>query len=127
MKRISLLNVLVRDQDAALTFYRDRLGFVVAEDLPFGERRWITLRAPDDTTVAIALELARTPEDRALVGRQAGSEPLFGLATDDCLGDFRRMKSQGVEFQGEPQVMPYGTGVTLRDLYGNRIYLNQEP
>jgi hypothetical protein len=40
---------------------------------------------------------------------------------------FRRMKAAGVHFQGEPQVQPYGTGVLLEDLYGNRIYLNQEP
>jgi len=37
------------------------------------------------------------------------------------------MRARGVEFEGEPAVMPYGTGVMLRDLYGNKIYLNQDP
>ncbi len=46
---------------------------------------------------------------------------------DDCLGEYVRMKGAGVKFHGEPQVQPYGTGVTLEDLYGNRIYMNQEP
>ncbi len=126
MKRISLLNVLVRDQDSAIAFYT-KLGFVVAEDVPFGPKRWVTLRLPDDPVLSIALNLAESEGDRALVGKQAGSQPLFSLATDDCLAEYRRMKEAGVRFQGEPQVQPYGTGVLLEDLYGNKIYLNQEP
>jgi Glyoxalase/Bleomycin resistance protein/Dioxygenase superfamily len=66
-------------------------------------------------------------EDRALVGKQGGSQPFFGIVTDDCMSECRRMKKAGVKFQGEPQVQPYGTGVTLEDLYGNKIYMNQEP
>jgi hypothetical protein len=41
--------------------------------------------------------------------------------------EYRRMKSAGVTFHGEPKVEPYGTGVTLEDLYGNKINMNQEP
>ena len=46
---------------------------------------------------------------------------------DDCLREYGRMKDAGVQFRGEPQVQPYGTGVLLEDLYGNKIYLNQAP
>jgi uncharacterized glyoxalase superfamily protein PhnB len=127
MLRVSLLTVLVNDQDVAMAFYRDRLGFVVAEDLPFGDQRWVTLRAPDDSTLSISLNLAKSPAEKALVGRQTGSTPLFAIDTDDCLRDYRTMKAAGVRFDGEPTVQPYGTGVTLQDLYGNRIYMNQEP
>jgi hypothetical protein len=49
------------------------------------------------------------------------------MATDDCLGEYARLKAAGVHFLGEPQVQPYGTGVLLEDLYGNKLYLNQEP
>jgi hypothetical protein len=49
------------------------------------------------------------------------------METNDCLGDYKRMKSLGVNFLGEPDVRPYGTGVLLEDLYGNKIYMNQEP
>ena len=126
MKRMSLLNLLVNDQDAAIRFY-ETLGFVVHEDVPFGAMRWITLRLPDDAVVAIALKLAESEQDRALVGKQAGSHPLFGIETDDCLREYERMKSAGVHFHGEPEMQPYGTGVMLEDLYGNRIYMNQEP
>jgi hypothetical protein len=87
----------------------------------------VTVRLPDDDVLSVALNLAESDADRALVGKQAGSQPLFSMATDDCLGDYRRMKDAGVTFRGEPQVQPYGTGVLLEDLYGNKIYLNQEP
>jgi len=126
VKQISLLNVLVKDQDAAIEFYK-KLGFAVMEDVPFGPNRWVTLRLPDDKTLSISLNVAESETDQALVGKQTGSQPLFGMATDDCLGEYRRLKAAGVHFLGEPQVQPYGTGVLLEDLYGNKIYLNQEP
>src|SRR5262245_4865565 len=126
MKRLSLLSVYVKDQDAAIEFYK-KLGFVVAEDVPFGPQRCVTLRLPDDEVASVALNLAGTDEDRALVGKQGSSQPLFGIETDDCMSEYRRMKNAGVKFHGEPKVQPYGTGVTLEDLYGNKIYMNQEP
>lgn len=127
MKRISLLAVYVKDYDAAIEFYTRKLGFLLAEDVPFGPKRWVTVRLPEDDLLTIALNLAETDEDRALVGKQGGSQPFFGIVTDDCVADYRRMKDAGVTFHGEPQVQPWGTGVTLEDLYGNKIYLNQEP
>jgi len=127
VKRISLLTVLVKDQDSAIVFYTRKLGFVVAEDLPFGPKRWVTLRLPDDQTLSIALNLAESEVDLAQVGKQAGSQPLLAIEVDDCLKEYGRMKDAGVKFHGEPQVQPYGTGVTLEDLYGNKIYMNQEP
>jgi len=127
MMRISLLSVYVEDQDAAINFYTTKLGFILAEDVPFGPQRWVTLRLPDDEVTSIALNLAETDQDRALIGKQGGSQPLFSIVTDDCKSQYRRMKDAGVRFHGEPVVEPYGTGVTFEDLYGNKIYLNQEP
>jgi lactoylglutathione lyase len=125
--QISLLNVLVKDQDSAIEFYTRKLGFVVVEDVPFGPKRWVTIRLPDEKGLSLALNLAESDEDLALVGKQAGSQPLFSIATDDCLREYRRMKDAGVKFLGEPHVQPYGTGVLLEDLYGNKVYMNQEP
>ena len=127
MKRISVLGLFVKDYDAAIEFYTRKLGFIVAEDVPFGPQRWVTLRLPDDEVVSVSFNLAETDEDQALVGKQGGSQPFFGIVTDDCLAEYRRMKDAGVKFHGEPEAQPYGTGVTLEDLYGNKIYLNQEP
>ena len=83
MKRISLLAVYVKDYDAAIEFYTRKLGFLLAEDVPFGPKRWVTVRLPEDDLLTIALNLAETDEDRALVGKQGGSQPFFGIVTDD--------------------------------------------
>jgi hypothetical protein len=85
------------------------------------------LRFLCDGTVRLALDLATEDEDKALVGKQAGSHAFLGLDTADCLGDYRRMKALGVKFLGEPRSGPWGTGVQLEDLYGNKMFLSQEP
>jgi len=125
--KITAFKLFVSDQELAKDFYVDRLGFVVAEDERLGDFRWLLVRPPGNREVAVHLALAGTPEAQALVGRQGAGEPLFGLSTDDCRRDYAALKSRGVAFDGEPQEMPFGTGVMLRDLYGNRLYLNQDP
>ena len=126
MLRLTAVKLFVKDQEEALRFYVDRLGFVVSEDSMLGDFRWLLVRPPDTTGVAIGLTLAKTPEQQALVGRQGGGEPVFGLTTDDCRRDYVAMKGRGVRFEGEPQEMPFGTGVAFRDLYGNQLFLNQD-
>ena len=127
MRKLKLFSLIVKDQDAAVRFYTEKLGFELMEDLAFGKQRWITLALPGNKDVSINVNQAATPADEALIGAQGGSVPLLGLQTNDCMGDYRRMKALGVEFEGEPQSGPWGTGVTLRDLYGNKLFLNQEP
>jgi catechol 2,3-dioxygenase-like lactoylglutathione lyase family enzyme len=125
--RLAVFTVLVTNQDQALRFYVGRLGFVVSEDNRLGDYRWLLVRAPDTPDVTVNLELARTPDEQALVGRQGAGKALFAMATDNCDRDYQAMKARGVAFDGEPQTMPYGTGVMLNDLSGNKIYLNEEP
>jgi catechol 2,3-dioxygenase-like lactoylglutathione lyase family enzyme len=127
MKKVTLFKLYVTDQDAAHRFYTEKLGFQVAEDKRLGDYRWLLVKAPDNAEVSINLELARTEEEQALVGRQAAAQPLFSISTDDCRRDYQQLKGRGVHFEGEPTTMPYGTGVMLKDLYGNKIYLNEEP
>ena len=127
MKTLRLFSLLVRDYEEAIRFYTDKLGFTVSEDDTLGEDRWVVLGLRDSGEPGLALTLARTESDLAVVGQQAGSFPLFALGIDDCLGEYRRMQERGVVFHGEPQREPWGTGVLLEDLYGNKIYLNQEP
>jgi len=125
--RLSVITLLVHDQDQALRFFVGQLGFVVSEDNRLGDYRWLLVRAPETPDVSITLKLAQTDSERALVGKQGGDAPLFGFSTDDCRRDFLAMKARGVTFEGEPQKMPYGTGVMLKDLYGNKMYLNEDP
>jgi len=127
MNKIKIVSLLVRDYDQAIQFYREKLGFELLEDAAFGESRWVTLALPNQKDVTIALELAKTAEDRALVGKQGGSFAFLGMDTNDCMGDYNRMKALNVKFQGEPTSGPWGTGVLFEDLYGNKIFMSQEP
>ena len=127
MNKLNLIGVIVKDYDAAIEFYTHKLGFEVAEDAAFADQRWITLKLRNTPDSALNLALAKSKTDEALVGKQGGSFPLLGLGTDDCLGDYRQMKQLGVTFHGEPTAGPWGTGVLLEDLYGNKIFMSQEP
>jgi len=126
MNKLNLISLIVKDYDAAVEFYTKKLRFEVAEDAAFGDKRWITLKLPSTPDSALNLELAKSRDDEALIGKQAGSFPFLGLGTDDCFGDYQRMKELGVTFHGEPTVGPWGTGVLLEDLYGNKIFMSQE-
>ena len=126
MKRVTLVKLLVSSQDEALEFYTKKLGFEVAEDNKMGDYRWLLVRLPDNKEFCINLDVAKTDAQKALVGRQADDLPLFSIETDDCLGEYKTLKKRGVQFEGEPEVRPYGTGVLMKDLYGNRIYINQD-
>jgi len=127
MDKLKLFALMVKDYDEAVQFYTENLGFEVAEDAAFGDNRWITLKLPNTPDSYLNLTLPKTSEDEAVVGKQAGSLVLLGLGTTDCLGDYRRMKERGVKFHGEPTAGPWGTGVLLEDLYGNKIFMSQEP
>jgi catechol 2,3-dioxygenase-like lactoylglutathione lyase family enzyme len=127
MDKLKLISLVVKDYDETIQFYTKKLGFELAEDVAFGDSRWITLRLPNTPDSNISLALAKKSEDQALVGKQAGGTPLLGLGTVDCFGDYRRMKELGVKFHGEPTAGPWGTGVLLEDLYGNKIFMSQEP
>lgn len=127
MNKVTMFKVYVSDQEEARRFYVEQLGFELAEDQMLGDYRWLTIRVPGNQEVSINLEIAKTNEEKALVGRQAATQPLFGISTNDCKRDYVELKRRGVKFEGEPKIMPYGTGVMLLDLYGNKIYLNQNP
>jgi len=104
MNKVTVFKLYVSDQEGAKRFYVDQLGFEVAEDKKLGDYRWLLVRAPDNREVSINLEIAKTNEQKALVGRQGAGEPLFAISTDDCKRDYVELKRRG-----------------------NKIYLNQDP
>ncbi|MBI3448214.1 MAG: VOC family protein [Acidobacteria bacterium] len=59
-------------------------------------------------------------------GSRGGSHAFLAFDTTDCRAEYQRMKPLGVKFLGEPQSGPWGTGVQLEDLYGNKLFLSQE-
>ncbi|PLT33438.1 VOC family protein [Bacillus sp. V5-8f] len=125
-KKIGHVTVLVRDYDEAIEYYTDKLGFVLSSNNDFGNgRRWVTVSPSKESATAIVFVLADTDKKDERVGSQAADHVFLVIETNDCHGDFEKMKSKGVKFYGEPKEVPWGIEVVFEDLYGNRFDLLQ--
>ncbi len=115
--RISHLTVYVDDQDEALRWYQDNLGFEVCMDnsklVP--ELRWLTVSPAGNRDTQIVLMPARNDDEKSRVG----SNLITVLNTDDCRGDMARLAANGVEIVEAPAEVPWGGSGVIRDLYGN--------
>jgi catechol 2,3-dioxygenase-like lactoylglutathione lyase family enzyme len=120
-----MTSVLVDDQEKALRFYTDVLGFLPKHDVPLGEHRWITVVSPGDPDgVELVLEPdshpAVRPFKQALV---ADGIPYTAFAVDDVHAETARLKAAGVTFTQEPLTMGPATTAVLDDGCGNLIQL----
>jgi catechol 2,3-dioxygenase-like lactoylglutathione lyase family enzyme len=123
--RINLTSVLVDDQDRALAFYTDVLGFVKKTDLPAGEHRWLTVvspESPDGPELLLEPDAhpAAKPFKDALV---ADGMPYTSFAVDDVRAEFDRLRGLGVRFTQEPVEMGPVTTAVLDDTCGNLIQI----
>ena len=123
--RISLTSVLVDDQDRALRFYTEVLGFRMRTEIPMGEHRWLTVVAPDDPDgVQLSLEPDAHPAARqfkaALV---ADGIPFTSLEVDDVEAEAARLASLGVVLTQPPTTMGGFTTAILDDTCGNLIQI----
>jgi catechol 2,3-dioxygenase-like lactoylglutathione lyase family enzyme len=121
--RVYLTSVLVDDQEKALRFYTDVLGFVKKTDLPMGEARWLTVvSAEDPQGTELVLEPDAHPAARpfkdALV---ADGIPATSFAVDDVNAEFERLRGLGVRFTQEPLEMGGVTTAVFDDTCGNLI------
>lgn len=124
---ISHLTLFVTNQDEALKFYTEKVGFKVHTDAMFGENfRWLTLNLPNQNDFELVLMPVETPEEKALVGKQGAKKPFFSLATTDCKADYERLTKLGVKFSQKPTEEPWGISAGFEDLYGNSIYMCQQ-
>jgi glyoxylase I family protein len=127
--RIKLTSIMVDDQDKALKFYTDVLGFVKKHDIPVGEYRWITVTSREEpTSVELALEPNANPAGKAF------QEALFkqGIpATAFEVGDIdqehRRLADRGVVFTAAPKRQGPVTTAIFADTCGNLIQLYEPP
>ena len=115
--------LVVREYEEAIAFYCGKLGFVVAEDTPLNNKRWIRLRAPGGQGSDILLSQAVDDKQRASIGNQTGGRVLFFFHTDNFDSDHERLRSLGIEFTEGPWDNSYGKAAVFKDLYGNRIDL----
>lgn len=124
LTKVTHFTLFVNDQEKALEFYQ-KLGFVVHTDAQFGSMRWLTLNLPDDKNFELVVMVAEGDFEKALVGKQGGNKPLLSLETDDCRGDYERLKSAGIAFVQEPKDESWGTSMACLDSEGNAIYMVQ--
>jgi catechol 2,3-dioxygenase-like lactoylglutathione lyase family enzyme len=123
--RINLTSVLVDDQDKALAFYTDVLGFVKKNEIPLGAYRWLTVVSPDDPDgTELVLEPDAHPAARpfkaALV---ADGIPFASFAVDDVHAEHERLLALGVRFTQAPLDMGTVTTAVLDDTCGNLIQI----
>ena len=123
-----MASVFVDDQEKALRFYVDVLGFTTKHDIPLGgEDRWLTVVSPEDPGgTELLLEPSGHPAVQpfkdALV---ADGIPFTAFAVDDVRAEFERMRGLGVRFTQEPTEMGPVTIAVLDDTCGNLIQIQQ--
>ena len=116
IRGVKFVSIPVTDQDRALAFYTEKLGFRVLTDQPFSdEQRWIELGIPGADTRLVLF--------RVDGGLAPGSQMNMALWTDDVEGTARELKAKGVAFSQDPKREPWGTFCTFKDPDGNSFVL----
>jgi catechol 2,3-dioxygenase-like lactoylglutathione lyase family enzyme len=122
---ISVVGIYVRDQDEAVDFYVDKLGFKIHTDARNGDYRWLTVQHPQQPSFQLGLFKPATPSLDAATAATAqelvakGAMPPLVLMVDDCRASFDALSAKGVEFTQEP-VERYGAvDASFRDPSGN--------
>jgi len=120
IKQIKFISIPVADQNRALDFYTDKLGFTIITDQPFDEKqRWIELRIPKAETRVVLF----TPEGEE---KRIGSFLNMSYTCDDIDKTYDELKKRGVEFEGPPQNQTWGTYAMFKDSEGNRFVVSSD-
>jgi len=125
--KIKLTSVYVDDQEKALRFYTEVLGFAKKADFSQGPYRWLTVGSPDEPD-GTQLQLALNSNPAAQAYQQAlfqQNQPATMFFTDDIKGDYERIKARGAEFTMPPTDVTGSTIAVLNDTCGNRIQITQ--
>jgi catechol 2,3-dioxygenase-like lactoylglutathione lyase family enzyme len=130
LNRLAYTQVWVHDQDEALAFYTEKLGFEVREDVTvpeLGNFRWLSVGLPGQD-VGLTLMAVPGPPVFEEETRQAildlmakGASGGLFFQTDDCRASYEELRAKGVEFTQEPTEMPYGIDAGFRDPSGNHF------
>jgi catechol 2,3-dioxygenase-like lactoylglutathione lyase family enzyme len=118
-RRIATVALVVSDYDEAIVWYKEKLGFALAEDADLGGgKRWVTL---DPGTGGARLLLAKADGEHqsSCVGNQTGGRVFLFLETDDFARDHASMLANGISFKEAPRHEAYGIVAVFSDLYGN--------
>jgi len=127
MIRITATSVMVNDQDKALAFYTDKLGFIKKTEIPMGEHKWLTVVSPAEQN-GVELLLEPLGFEPAIVFQKALKEagiPWTAFQVDDVKKEYERLKGLGVQFSMEPKEVGPVMIAVLDDTCGNNIQLQQ--
>ncbi|HEX7292895.1 MAG TPA: VOC family protein [Conexibacter sp.] len=135
MIRIANAQLWVHDQDEALAFYTQKLGWEVGVDVTvaeLGNFRWLTVSPPQQEDFSVVLMAipgppvmdAETAEQVKRLMAKGFAGTVF-LTTDDCVASYEQLKARGVEFTEAPEQRPYGIDCGFRDPSGNALRLTQ--
>jgi predicted enzyme related to lactoylglutathione lyase len=125
--KIKLTSVYVDDQEKALRFYTDTLGFSKKSDFSNGPYRWLTVASPEDPD-GTELQLALNSNPAAKAYQQAlfqQNQPAVMFFTDDVQADYERIKARGADFTMPPTDVTASMIAVLKDTCGNLIQLTQ--
>jgi predicted enzyme related to lactoylglutathione lyase len=125
--KIKVTSLYVDDQDKALRFYTEVLGFAKKTDFSNGPYRWLTVVSAEEPD-GVELQLALNNDAAAKTYQQAifqQGQPAIMFFTDDVKGDYARIKARGAEFTMPPTDVPGSTIAKLNDTCGNLIQLTQ--
>jgi catechol 2,3-dioxygenase-like lactoylglutathione lyase family enzyme len=134
LKQLTTVQVWVHDQDEALAFYTEKLGFELRDDVTvpeLGNFRWLTVGVPGQEVAIVLMAVPGPPvfddetrdQIEALVAKGAATGLFF--STDDIKATYEELKGRGVEFQQEPTQQPYGIDAGFRDPSGNQMRVAQ--
>lgn len=133
--KLTHVQIWVEDQDQALDWYTNKLGFELRDDTTvpeLGNFRWLTVGPPGQDDVAVTLmEVPGPPvfdDATAALIKEVMSKGASGglfFETDDVYGSYEQMKARGVEFTEEPSERPYGIDSGFRDPFGNQFRMMQ--
>ena len=125
--RIKLTSLMVDNQDRALKFYTEVLGFQKKMEIPVGEYRWLTVVSPESPDVELSLEPNANPAAKSFQEAMFKQGiPLAAFEVDDIQQEAKRLKTHGVAFMQEPTAMGPVTIAICADTCGNLIQLYQK-
>ena len=117
---ITLISLLVREYDEAITYYTEVLGFELIEDTKLNEKkRWVRVRPKGGKGTCLLLAKAATKEQQNFIGDQTGNRVFIFIHTDNFQREHERLVKHKVEIVRGPVEETYGRVLVFKDLYGN--------
>jgi predicted enzyme related to lactoylglutathione lyase len=120
MQKLMHLSLVVKDYDAAIEFYTQKLNFELLEDTALSEnKRWVLIAPRGSKECGLLLAKAANPEQESRIGNQTGGRVFLFLHTDNFQRDFENLIAHNVKIVRPPSEEPYGIVAVFSDLYGN--------